>query len=160
MLVLPVPLRGRRTRQIGGALAAAGGLLILIEGLLLGPGVPTAYRDLALVCGVGILGAAVASDSTVRYAPVAGGAALLLAAVAFFTVNGYLLGAFLASLGGTVLVPLPGFAVTGRTGRPRFTAADLGPACVACGRHVPTWTTFCPYCGSSQPPARTPPAVL
>lgn len=148
MLVLPLAFRGRNTRRLGVAAALAGGALILLEGLLLDvPG----FFQLSIagaVAGGGIIALAIAGESWSRGRRVFGAAILVLSLVSFFGVSGFLFGAFLGSLGGTLIVLTPGFSSTPFRRKSELSSADLGPPCSSCGKHVPPWTSTCPYCGT------------
>ena len=149
MLVLPLPFRGRNTGRVGFAAALAGGALILVEGLLSSSPVLAQFGEFALVAGGAIIACALISSSQGRIRPVLGGLIVLLSLASLFGFSGYLLGAFLGSLGGTLIVLTPGFSASSYRGRGQAGKIDLGPPCPTCGKPVPPWTSTCPYCGNT-----------
>lgn len=151
MLVLPLPFRGRNTRRFGILASLAGGALILLEGLLLyAPGFVQLSLE-GLVAGGLILALAIVAESWSRGRRVLGAMILVLSLVSLFGISGFLLGTFLGSLGGTLIVLTPGFSTSSPRRKSGFSSADLGPLCGSCGKHVPPWTSTCPYCGTVAP---------
>ena len=148
MIVIPLPFRGRFSPRIGIALAVVGGLLIVLEGLQFVGGSGPPYALAGLAVGGSIVGLAILADSAGRHRPFFGGAVVLLSVLSLFGLSGYLLGALLGSLGGTLVVLSPGFSSERYRARPGLSATDLGPPCPSCGKRVPPWTSTCPYCGS------------
>ena len=136
-------------RRVGVALAVVGGLLIMLEGAVYSSYGFGELSAIAILSGAAIIALAVAAEMRTRFRQLFGAVILVLALASWFGLSGYLLGTFLGSLGGTLIVLTPGFATTFHRGAPAITGADLGPLCPSCGRHIPTWTSTCPYCGTA-----------
>ncbi|MCI4318942.1 MAG: hypothetical protein L3K23_02275 [Thermoplasmata archaeon] len=144
-IVLPLPFRGATVGRAGAAVAVVGGVLIFLEGAL---GWSYGFAELsefAVVAGGAIVGLAVAAELRSRFRQLFGALILLIALASLFGISGYLLGTLLGTLGGSLLVLTPGFSASSFRGRPTLSSADLGPPCPTCGRHVPLWTSTCPY---------------
>jgi hypothetical protein len=149
MIVIPLPLHGRIPRRIGIAAAMVGGLLILLEGLLYPSSGLAQLAQVAMIVGGSIVALTIVADLHGRYRPLLGGLIIVLSLASLFGLSGYLFGALLGSLGGTLIVLTPSFSSSFPRGKPAFSSADLGPPCPSCGKHVPPWTSICPYCSSS-----------
>ena len=149
MLVVPLPVRGIGYRRLGVGAAVAGGALIFLEGYLsLVPGF-VGLAQFALFSGASIVALAIVSDLRSGHQVPLGALIVLLSVTSFLGLSGFLLGSLLGSLGGSLLVLSPNFSSRFSREKPTFATADLGPLCRTCGKHVPPWTSTCPYCSSS-----------
>jgi hypothetical protein len=129
-------------------MAGTGGGLIFLEGVLLSSSGFGPIVQFAIFAGLSIGVLSIVADLRIRHRPLLGGLIIVLSLVSLFGLSGFLLGTFIGSLGGTLMVLTPTFSTSIRPGRPAITGADLGPLCRSCGRHVPTWSSTCPYCGT------------
>jgi hypothetical protein len=148
--VLPVPVpyrRGAVRTEAACGLAGLGGALVLLESFLL-----TLPGSTALAGGLIGSGIVALSAGASFWAPSrrpTGGVIAVLGVVSLVAGGGFYLGAILSVVGGMLLLATMPLALPGRPAR-EFAEA-LGPPCPSCGRHVPAWSSRCPYCGSPEP---------
>ncbi|MCI4331021.1 MAG: zinc ribbon domain-containing protein, partial [Thermoplasmata archaeon] len=105
-----------------------------------------AYVDLGLLAGAVIVACAAGMRTQPRNRRQLGALILVVALVSFFGVSGFGLGSTLAVIGGALAIWSRGVPFVNRTGGSVLSNA-LGPPCPRCGKHIPTWTSKCPYCG-------------
>ena len=132
--------------ETGAALAAIGGFLNLLDGLFLLSVFGSLNFLMGSINGLTIVGLSLSQRGRPAFRRQAATAILLLAAVSFFIVSGFYIGALLGLIGAVLLLTSPG---TGpwRAGSSGSFSRQLGAPCGRCGRPVPTWTSKCPYCG-------------
>jgi hypothetical protein len=136
---------GRRSTDLAQILTLLGGLLILLEGLILA----SAYFSVLFALGAGVglilLAAGVLLGLRPRNRTVLGLVIVAFSILSFYGDSGYLLGAVLGLLGGIIAVVSRGLPYSRLSGASRQ-SFSLGAPCPRCGKPVPSWTSTCPYC--------------
>jgi hypothetical protein len=126
-------------------IAGFGGALVLLGAFFLPFG--AGLTVLAFVLGPAVIALAALATSRPRNARGAGSAIVVLGLLSVVTGGGFYVGWILAVVGG-ILIASPRWGGAPNAARPGFSADALGPPCPRCGRHIPTWTSQCPYCGT------------
>ena len=122
---------------LGGAFVVLEAFVVLDASSLFLPG---------LLCGALIVGLGAAATYRSTNRQVLGALVVLFGFGSLYSGGGFYLGAILAILGGILIVNSRASGTT-NFGPSTFSADALGPPCPKCGRHIPTWTSKCPYCG-------------
>ena len=145
MIPVPVPVRRRGVRaDTAYTVAIFGGALVLLQGFLFLIGSSVFFVALLVGALIVALGA-MASFRPHNREPI-GALIVLLGFASLFAGGGFYLGAILAIVGGILVAYSRSYSV-GRSASTTFSAQALGPPCPRCGKHIPTWTAKCPYCG-------------
>jgi hypothetical protein len=145
--VIPVFVPARRgpfRTETAGMIASLGGAMVLLQGFFLAED-STGFL-LWVFFGVAIIALAALASVLPRNRDAVGLGIVGLAAASLVAGGGFYVGWILAIAGGVLLASV---RWTTRAPRPtsKFSSEALGPLCPNCGRHVPTWTSKCPYCG-------------
>ena len=144
MIPVLIPVRRGPVRiETMAAIAGLGGALIILEAFWLAF-VPFDFWT-GLLAGAAVIAAAALAQSRKALRPILGATIVLAGLGSLFSGGGFYLGAILAIVGGALLASTRPLY---RGGSPASSFADrLGPPCPKCGRHVPSWSSRCPYCG-------------
>ena len=145
MFPVPVPVRrGSVRRETASSIAIFGGGLVLLQSFFFYFGSSALFPG--LLTGAGIVALGAFASGLRRRREAVGAGIVLLGVASLFAGGGFYLGAVLAIVGGALVASIGSQDVHERGGS-SFTSKALGPPCPNCGRHVPTWTSKCPYCG-------------
>ena len=145
MIPIPVPVRRGGVRaETAYTVAILGGALVLLQGFLFFVG--SSLFLVGLLVGALIVALGAMSSFRPRHREPIGALIVLLGFSSLFVGGGFYLGALLAIVGG-ILVAYSRSDSVARTTSSAFPAQALGPPCPRCGKHIPTWTAKCPYCG-------------
>lgn len=131
-------------------IAGVGGALLLVGTFLLP--VSDVLTFLAFVLGLAVIALAALATTRPRTARDAGIAIIALGLLSAVTGGGFYIGWVIAVAGG-FFIASPRWGRAPNAARAGFSADALGPPCPGCGRHIPTWTSQCPYCGPRDDPA-------
>jgi hypothetical protein len=145
VIPIPVPVRRRGFRaETSYTIAILGGALVLVQGFLFLVG--SSVFLLALLLGALIVALGALFSFRPRHGEPIGALIVLLGFASLFVGGGFYLGALLAIVGGILVAYSKSYSVE-RPSSSTFSAQALGPPCPRCGKHIPTWTAKCPYCG-------------
>ena len=144
--MIVIPRSWATDPQVAVILSALAGVLILGQSLVGLSGPPQLRLDAGALIGLVIVGSALWIRTRSRYRPALGGLILGLSLLSLVVVSGYFFGAILGVIGGALALASRGSPFGIQRPSP-VTAQSLGPPCPRCGRHIPTWTSKCPYCG-------------
>ncbi|MCI4356966.1 MAG: zinc ribbon domain-containing protein [Thermoplasmata archaeon] len=145
MILVPVPVRRGGLRvEVAYTIAILGGALVLLETFWRFPG--TSEFLLALLLGAVIVALGATASFRPRNRGPIGALIVLVGFASLLVGGGFYLGALLTIVGG-IFVANTGSRSFARSPPSTFSAQALGPPCPRCGKHIPTWTAKCPYCG-------------
>jgi hypothetical protein len=145
-VLIPVRRRGPKA-ETAGLVATLGGALILLGAFFLGFNSTLAL--LGFLFGAGIIALAALATSRPRHAGPAGAGIVVLGLASLVTGGGFYIGWVVAVIGG-ILIGSPYWQSAPRVPTAPFPSEALGPLCPTCGRHIPTWSSQCPYCGAPE----------
>jgi hypothetical protein len=144
--MLIIPFRWTGDPQVAFLLSAVSGVVIFLNSVLYLSDPFYPYATAGLLAGAVIMGCAAGLRWRSRYRRELGAVILVVAFVSLFGVSGFYLGTVLGVLGGGLAIAAWRPSIYGAPNSAAFAKA-LGPPCGRCGKHVPSWTSRCPYCG-------------